>query len=135
MMNVGKLRATAVMAVAMALAGCQGMGGQPSMGGPGGRPVAVAPQTGGVEGEWMSTDGSSLSRFSAGSFETVAADTGNRLAEGTYLMSDQSNVAINMRSLVRQSTVQVNCLMATPALLNCTSASGQQFSLARRGAA
>jgi len=117
----------AVAAAAAALAGCVGAGP-----GIGGGPVAVAPR-GGVEGEWLSTDGVAVSRFSGGAFETNALDTGNKLAEGSYRMADARNVEITMRSLIRQTTSNVNCALVTPNQLNCTSSSGQQFVLTRRG--
>lgn len=128
MMDAGKFRAVAAMAIAVALAGCQGMGSQQR---PGGGTVTPPPSSG-IDGEWLSTDGTSLSRFSGGQFETIAADTGNRLAEGTYAMTDAANVSITMTSLIRQTTLQVNCFRVTQTQLNCTSAAGQQFSLVRR---
>src|SRR5262245_18100103 len=78
----------------------------------------------GVEGEWLSTDGVAVSRFNGGMFETVATDTGNRLASGTYQMTDRQTVSINGTSLIRQTPVSFNCLLASPEQLNCTSTSG-----------
>ncbi|WP_157016341.1 hypothetical protein [Mesorhizobium xinjiangense] len=113
---------TAAAALAI-LAGCQ-------TGGPIGGPVARAPS--GVEGDWMSTDGTSLSRFSpGGTFETVATDTGNRLSEGTYEYRDAQTVDILMKSLIRQTTQRVACAQVTPTQLNCTNAAGNQFVLVR----
>ncbi len=118
-----KLIPAGSLAALLLLAGC--MSGGP--GGFGGTPR-------GVEGEWLSTDGVAVSRFNGGMFETVATDTGNRLASGTYQMTGQDAVTINGTSLIRQTPVSFNCLMATPAQLNCTSTSGQQFVLNRRQA-
>lgn len=116
--------AGALASLATLLAGCVSSG-------PGGSgPIATAPR--GVEGDWMSTDGVAVSRFSGGVFQTNALDTGNKLAEGSYRMADARTVEITMHSLIRQTTTNVNCLMATGAQLNCTSASGQQFVLTRR---
>ena len=74
MMNKAcKVFAAGSVAAVAVLAGCMS-------GGPGGSPFG----RGGVEGEWLSTDGVALSRFTSGAFETVATDTGNKLANGTY---------------------------------------------------
>lgn len=117
--------AAAIAATAAILAGCVSSG-------PGGGPLAAAPQ--GVEGEWMSTDGVAVSRFAGGNFQTNALDTGNKLAEGSYRMADNRNVEITMRSLIRQTTSNVNCSMVAANQLNCTSSGGQQFVLTRRPA-
>ena len=115
------------LAMSMALAGCMG-GGMPYGGGP------VAPAQTGVEGDWLSTDGVAISRFSGGVFETLAADTGNKLADGSYRYADAKTVEITVVSLIRQTTTSVNCALVTTVQLNCTSSSGQQFVLTRRTA-
>lgn len=117
----------AIFAAAATLAGCVGAGPGIINGGP----VSVAPR-GGVEGEWLSTDGIAVSRFSGGAFETNALDTGNKLADGSYCMADSRNVEITMRSLIRQTTSNVNCSLVAPNQLNCTSSGGQQFVMTRR---
>ena len=120
------------VALLLALAGCQAVGpGSQQMAA---RPMIQAPQmnAGGVEGEWASTDGVAISRFSNGRFETLATDTGNKLAEGNYTQVDPATVSISVTSLIRQTTTQVNCAMVTQTQLNCTSSAGQQFSLIRR---
>ena len=129
MMNAGKFRAAALVALAVALAGCQGMGGQGMGRGP---IVAAPPPTSSFDGDWLSTDGVALSRFTGGIFETLATDTGNKLAEGTYTQVNPSTVSISVTSLIRQTTTQVNCALVTQTQLNCTSSAGQQFSLIRR---
>lgn len=113
------------IAAVLTLAGCQGMGSQPR--------EAARPAPTGVEGEWISTDGVAVSRFSSGAFETLATDTGNKLAEGNYTQTGPSAVSISVTSLIRQTTTQVNCSMVTQTQLNCTSSAGSQFSLVRRG--
>jgi hypothetical protein len=131
MMYAGKIRSAAALALVVALAGCQ-------MAGPGPRPITPAvppPAQTAFEGEWLSTDGVAMSRFSAGIFETLATDTGNKLAQGTYTQVDASTVSISVTSLIRQTTTQVNCALVTTTQLNCTSSTGQQFSLVRRSAA
>ena len=115
----------AVAALAATLAGC--MGGGPS------RPSLGAAPTG-VEGEWLSTDGVAVSRFSGGVFQTTALDTGNKLADGSYRMAGPSNVEITVISLIRQTTSNVNCALIATNQLNCTSSGGQQFVLTRRPA-
>lgn len=115
----------------MTVAGCQT---GPGPIGPSG-PVARAPQ--GVDGEWLSTDGVAMSRFSAGAFETLAVDTGNKLATGTYTNVSPTMVSISVTSIIRQTTSSVNCSLVTTSQMNCTSSAGQQFVLVRkqRGAA
>lgn len=122
------LKATGVTLAMLALAACQsgGGGGRPM----GQGPIAAAPA--GVEGSWMSTDGVAISNFRGGRFETLAADTGNRLAEGPYSNIDQNTVQIQVTSIIRQTTTTVNCALVSPQQLNCTSSTGQQFSLMRR---
>ena len=131
MINAGKIRAAASLAMVVALAGCQMAGPAPRPGAPSVPPRA---QTG-FEGDWLSTDGVAISRFSGGIFETLATDTGNKLAEGTYSLVDAGTVTISVTSLIRQTTTQVNCAMVAPTQLNCTSSTGQQFSLVKRSGA
>jgi hypothetical protein len=129
MMNAVKFRAVAAVATMVALAGCQSMGEPPRRD----RPVGPSAAQTGFEGDWVSTDGVALSRFTSGRFETLARDTGNKLAEGSYSQIDASTVSISVTSLIRQTTTQVNCAMVSQTQLNCTSSTGQQFSLIRRG--
>lgn len=129
MMNAGMIRVTAAAAMAVALAACQSAGPPPMRGGPAG--PSTMPGSG-FEGEWISTDGVAISRFTGGRFETLATDTGNKLAEGSYSQVDASTVSISVTSLIRQTTMQVNCALVTQTQLNCTSSTGSQFSLIRR---
>lgn len=99
-----------------------------------GGPVARA-QPQGVEGEWISSDRVAVSRFSGGVFTTSAVDTGNKLADGSYALSDPRTVQITVVSRIRNTTTNVTCGLVTPSQLNCTSSSGQQFVLTRRTAA
>ena len=115
------------LAALAALAGCQTQGM-----GPGAGPVVATPS--GVEGDWLSTDGVALSRFTGGTFETLATDTNNKLSQGTYRYTDNRTVAIDVTSIIRQTQSTVNCALVTPQQLNCTSSSGQQFVLVRRQA-
>jgi len=125
MMNAARIAGAA--ALVAALAGCQmSPGGRP----PGYSPVAPAPQTG-VEGTWIDQAGTGISRFSAGRFETVASDSGQRLSEGSYRFRDRSVVEITGTSIIRQTAVSFNCAVASSSQLNCTAASGQQFVLTR----
>ena len=98
--------------------------------GPSGPPAAAAPK--GVEGNWIDAKGTGLSTFAAGSFTTVATDTGQKLSEGSYTMTGATSVEIHGTSLIRQTPVSFNCLMVSISQLNCTSASGQNFVLTRR---
>ena len=126
MIEAGKFRMVALAALAVALAACQS-GPPPASG-----PIAAPAPTSGFDGEWMSMDGVASSRFNGGLFETLATDTGNKLAEGTYTHTSPNTVSISVTSLIRQTTTQVNCAMVSQTQLNCTSSTGQQFSLVRR---
>lgn len=122
-----KIRSAGVLALlAAALAGCS------TSGGPSGGPIAAAPT--GVEGAWIDAKGTGLSTFSGGVFQTVATDTGQKLSDGSYVMTGANSVEINGTSLIRQSPIGFNCLLISVNQLNCTSATGQQFTLTRRTA-
>ena len=120
------MSAGAIAGLAGLLAGCMSSG--PSSG-----PTVVraAPQTG-VEGAWIDAQGTGLSTFSGGVFQTVATDTGQKLSEGSYVLSGRDAVQISGTSLIRQSPISFNCLMVSTSQLNCTSSAGQQFVLTRR---
>ena len=98
--------------------------------GPDEPPMAAAPK--GVEGSWIDAKGTGLSTFAGGKFTTVATDTGQKLADGSYSMTGATSVEINGTSLIRQTPVSFNCLMVSTSQLNCTSSSGQNFVLTRR---
>jgi hypothetical protein len=97
--------------------------------GPGGPPVATRNA---VEGSWIDAQGTGLSTFAAGSFNTVATDTGQKLSDGSYTMTGATSVEIHGTSLIRQTPISFNCLLVSTSQLNCTSASGQNFVLTRR---
>ncbi|MCU0831979.1 MAG: hypothetical protein MUC58_10800 [Rhizobiaceae bacterium] len=116
--------ATGLLAVSL-LAGCQVSG-----------PVTTLPQPvpqpqAGLTGNWIGTDNVAISTFGNGSFQTWAADTGAKLAEGTYRQGDGNLVELTLTSLVRGNTSLVNCLLVNNQQLNCTASSGSQFSLVR----
>ena len=117
--------AIAALAATAALSAC-------STDGSGGGGSIYARQQSGVEGDWIGTDGVAISRFSAGRFETLATDTGAKLAEGSYSQRDARTIDITLTSLIRQTTSQVACSLDNPRQLNCTSSSGNQFVLVRR---
>lgn len=98
--------------------------------GPDEPPMAAAPK--GVEGSWIDAKGTGLSTFTGGKFTTVATDTGQKLADGSYTLTGATSVEINGTSLIRQTPVSFNCLMVSTSQLNCTSAAGQNFVLTRR---
>ena len=98
--------------------------------GPDAPPMAAAPK--GVEGSWIDAKGTGLSTFTGGTFTTVATDTGQKLADGSYTMTGATSVEINGTSLIRQTPVSFNCLLISTSQLNCTSSSGQNFVLTRR---
>ena len=111
-------------AAAAALAGC-------TTPGPAEPPIAAAPK--GVEGSWIDAQGTGLSTLSGGRFQTVATDTGQKLADGSYTMTGSTSVEIHGTSLIRQSPIAFNCLLVSTSQLNCTSSTGQNFVLTRRG--
>jgi hypothetical protein len=123
MLNARKTFAISPLVGILALTGCQ-------MSGPGPAPIARQPT--GVEGEWLSTDGVAMSRFTGGAFETLAVDTGNKLATGSYRYADARTIEISVTSIIRQTTSSVNCALVTAQQLNCTSSGGQQFVLVRK---
>ena len=85
-----------------------------------------------VQGQWFDTSGVAFSNFNNGAFETRANDTKEKLAEGNYRFASANLIEINLRSLARGTQSKVNCALVNAAQLNCTSSSGQQFSLTRR---
>lgn len=128
MISARKIVLLAPIVAGAALAGCQSEPmSQPRM--------SAMPRQTGVEGDWLDSQGVSVSNFSGGTFVTQATDTGNKLAEGTYRYQDQRTVEIRMTSLIRQTQSTVACSMVSPSQLNCSSSSGQRFSLTRRGGA
>jgi hypothetical protein len=115
-------------ALTLALAGC--MSGPAQNDGPAeaARPVDA------VQGQWFDTSGIAFSNFNNGIFETRANDTKEKLAEGSYRFASANLIEIDLKSLARGTQSKVNCAIVSGAQLNCTSSSGQQFSLTRRAA-
>lgn len=95
-------------------------------------PMAQAPFSP-VDGQWADANGI-ISTFQNGTFSTRTTDgTNTLLASGNYTQKSDRLFEINMTSLVRNTQSRVNCALVTPSQLNCTSDSGGQFSLSRRG--
>ena len=120
------LAAIAVLSGAIFLAGCTGGGGR--------RPlpnIAAAPLTPGIEGNWVDHANTGVTSFFGTRFQTVATDTGNKLAEGTYQFRDQTLVELTGFSLLQQKPVAFNCALAGIDQLNCTASTGQQSILRR----
>lgn len=120
------LSAGAVAGLSAVLAGCM------SFGGGGGGGSSPRPAQTGIEGSWIDAQGTGLSTLSGGVFSTVATDTGQKLAEGSYVANGATSVQITGTSLIRQSPISFNCLLVSTSQLNCTSSAGQQFVLTRR---
>lgn len=114
-------------ALTLALAGC--LSGQ----GQGGGSVQASRPSDAVQGQWFDTSGVAFSNFNGGIFETRANDTKEKVAEGNYRFVSANLVEIDLRSLARGTQSKVNCALVSGGQLNCTSSSGQQFSLTRRG--
>ena len=119
------IAALSLLTAAVALASCQTERAPRDM------PVAQRPAPTGVEGAWVDPNGI-VSTFAAGTFTTRTTDTNQLLASGTYVNTSPTLVEINMTSLVRNSRSKVNCALVSQSQLNCTTAEGAQFSLARR---
>ena len=117
--------ALCVVLAGLALTGCEISGPVSTL------PDPIQPQQLGPQGNWIGTDGVAISTFGNGLFTSYAADTGARLAEGSYSVANGNLVQLTLRSLVRGTTSQVNCLQVQQQQLNCTAASGSQFSLVR----
>lgn len=115
-------KAGALALLAVAVAGCQ-------MAAPMRAPIA--PQRAGFEGTWLSTDNVAVSTLSGGQFVTKARDTGATLATGSYRNIDQRTVTINVTSMIRNTTSNVNCALVNASQMNCTSSTGSQFTLVR----
>lgn len=103
---------------------------------PGGRVPAQQPTNpvrASVEGNWASQDGIAIATFQNGAFTNRAVDTGQAFTSGgRYSYTGSNQVAINYTSLVSNRQAAVNCLVVSPSQMNCTNASGAQFSLVRR---
>ena len=95
------------------------------------RPLPPIRQAPTVDGTWVDPNGI-VSTFQAGTFNTRASDSNALLASGTYTTLSPTLVEINMTSLVRNTQSKVNCALVSQSQLNCTTAEGAQFSLARR---
>ena len=113
--------------LALILSGCMSGGVQE------GGPSQVTRPTDAVQGQWFDTSGVAFSNFNGGVFETRANDTKEKLAEGNYRFASANLIEINLRSLVQGTQSKVNCALVNPSQLNCTSDSGAQFTLSRRG--
>lgn len=115
--------------VSLGLAGCQSIYG-------GGESVSPAPQQqvgGGIEGAWVDPNTGFVSTFSNGTFETRTTDSNSVVATGTYAYTSDNVVTLSLHSRVRADST-VNCALAGGDRLNCTSSTGQHFSLARTNA-
>lgn len=108
------MSASAAVGLGLVLTGC--LGGSSN----------VRPAPSGVEGAWVDPNGI-VSRFSGGTFETVTTDTGQKLSEGTYVMTGPNSVQITGTSLLRGTQLNVNCKLISANQLNCSNAAGQQF--------
>jgi hypothetical protein len=95
-------------------------------GGPGGPGKAPSVE----EGTW--TDGVAVSTLTAGQFSSRVIATNEVVTTGTYTMRDQRTIDLNFFSVKSQQNTQATCLLISSSQMNCTLASGTQFSLTRR---
>ena len=94
-------------------------------------PVARAPV--GIEGTWIDAKGVALSTFGGGSFTTIDAQTGTRLAEGSYTKTTENSVQVSGTSLARgNAPLGLNCLLISATQLNCTGVDGNHYTFTRR---
>lgn len=127
-----KASAKLMLIAAVFAAGCQTGGGGTAPPVAKVDPLAAAAKR--FEGEWSSTDGAAVSRFYGGVFTTTDAGSGTKVADGSYVLTDERNAQITVKSLVRGTTSNVACLLASEEQLNCTNASGATFILTRKQA-
>lgn len=121
----------ALVTAAAALSACVDFGG--SRPPPGSISGGVPPRAQTVEGSWADSNGLN-STFSGGRFETHTTDgTNTQMASGTYTTDPSGMIQINLYSNVKRTSSKVNCFMANPSQLNCTSETGGHFSLNRQG--
>ncbi|MVO97267.1 hypothetical protein ELI38_18820 [Rhizobium leguminosarum] len=98
------------------------------------RLAAVAPPvTNSVEGAWADANGLT-STFTSGQFVTRTNDgTNTQMASGTYTTTPDGIIQINLYSNIKRTNSLVNCALIGSTQLNCTTATGSQFTLSRRG--
>lgn len=125
-MNMKIARAFALVATA-AVAACTTIGTGP----------VEPPKPRGIDGEWVDSRGINTATFANGTFTSVATDTQQVVARGSYTYTDpgQTSVSLAFTSLLRNTTVNANCLVVMPSQMNCTTNSGAQFSLVRKASA
>ncbi|EJF88156.1 hypothetical protein [Bartonella melophagi] len=86
----------------------------------------------GIDGEWIDKNGI-ISSFRNGTFETRAADTKEKLSEGTYNYVNAQHVEIEIRSILRGTISRADCRLSNDTMqLFCTSSTGLQFFLNRQ---
>lgn len=122
-MNMKSAR-LAALAMTAALTACVSVGPTP----------VEPPKPKGIDGEWLDTRGINTASFAGGTFTSVAVDTQKVMARGSYTYTDpaQTSVALAFTSLLRNTTVNANCLVVSPSQMNCTTSSGAQFTLVRK---
>ncbi|KAA1182263.1 hypothetical protein FP026_09265 [Rhizobium tropici] len=121
----------ALVAATAALSACVDFGG--SRPPPMGMNTGAQPRMNSVEGSWADSNGLN-STFNAGRFETHTTDgTNQQMASGTYTTDPSGTIQINLYSNIKRTSSKVNCFLANPSQLNCTSETGGHFSLNRQG--
>lgn len=85
----------------------------------------------GIDGEWVDKNGI-ISHFRDGVFETRAADTNEKLSEGSYHYINDKYIEMEIRSILRGTISRVDCMISDNRIqLFCISRSGLQFLLQR----
>ena len=107
----------ALLACAVALAGCQTAGLQ----------SGDAPP---LEGRWASGDGLSVSTLRRGRLVTRVTNTGEVVADGTYAV-EGDEVHFSWFSISAQQQRSAVCTFAGPNALRCSQTGGGSFDLTR----
>ena len=125
-MSMNLARAVVLAGIA-ALAGCTTINNGP----------IEPPKPRGIDGEWVDTRGINTASFANGTFTSIATDSQQVVARGSYTYTDpaQTSVSLAFTSLLRNTSVSANCLIVMPSQMNCTTSSGAKFSLVRKGTA
>ena len=87
-----------------------------------------------VNGKWASADGVYTSEFSNGAFRSIANDTGNTLAEGSYIVRSETAVDLSWTSRLSGASNTAKCTKPSADVLNCNDATGNRFTLRRTSA-
>lgn len=108
------MRIMVVVAIAVALAGCQS-----------------ARFGGGLSGTWQTTDGVLSSTFGAGTFTSRVVSTGETVVtDGRYTRTG-GTISLVWTSIIDNTRKNAECQLLTSTQLACTPATGSAFTMNR----